>query len=211
VHNGLGRLLIRRGNAPAAVSQAQQALVDSRGLDQEFESLRILTVAQAGSGRLADSQKTLALLEARATIVPSGREARRVRWTRGLAALMAGDTATAATELAKATEMLPPYGHVIGPPTDHADLWFDASWANVKAGRDNDAAKWLERLQKGFERLDSPDAYARSFYMLGQIYERRGDSTHAREQYARFLDLWRDGDAEREWVAEAQRKVAGRN
>jgi tetratricopeptide (TPR) repeat protein/TolB-like protein/predicted Ser/Thr protein kinase len=210
-HNGLGRLLIRRGNAPAALSQAQQALVDSRGLDQEFESLRIMAVAQAGSGRLADSQKTLALLETRAQIVPSERDARRVRWTRGLAALMAGDTATAATDLAGAAEMLPAYGHVIGPPTDHADLWFDASWAHVKAGRDNEAAKWLERLQKGFERLDSPDAYARSFFMLGQIYERRGDSTHAREQYARFLDLWRDGDAEREWVAEAQRKVAGRN
>jgi hypothetical protein len=62
-------------------------------------------------------------------------------------------------------------------------------------------------LQGGFERAFSPDAYARSFFLLGQIYERAGDAARARQQYARFLDLWRDGDLERGWVAEAQKKL----
>ena len=209
--NGLGRLLVRRGNAAGAVSQAQQALADARGLDHEFESLRILVAGQAGSGRLADAQKTLALLETRAKIVPSERETRRVRWARGLVSLVAGDTPAAAAEITAAAGMLPPHGRMIGPLTDHAELWFDAATVNVKAGRDDEAVKWFDRLQTGFERLQNLDAYARSFFLLGQIYERRGDSTRAREQYARFVDLWRDGDAERGWIAEAERKAAGRN
>ena len=52
------------------------------------------------------------------------------------------------------------------------------------------------------------DAYVRSFFLLGQIYERRGDAAKAREQYVRFLDLWRDGDLERGWIGETEKKVA---
>ena len=76
-----------------------------------------------------------------------------------------------------------------------------------RAGRDDDAARLLERLQAGYERVFAMEAWARSFYLLGQIYERRGDTARAREQYARFLDLWRDGDLERGWIAEAEKKL----
>ena len=54
------------------------------------------------------------------------------------------------------------------------------------------------------------EAWARSFYLLGQIHERRGEIARAREQYARFLELWRDGDMERGWVTAAQKRVSGR-
>ena len=57
-------------------------------------------------------------------------------------------------------------------------------------------------------RIFAMDAYGRSFFLLGQVYERRGDAARARAQYARFLDLWRDGDLERGWVAEAEKKLA---
>jgi hypothetical protein len=83
-----------------------------------------------------------------------------------------------------------------------------AALANIKAGRDAEAVPLLERLQSGHERVFGMDAYARSFYLLAQIHERRGDAARAREQYARFLDLWRDGDLERGWVAEAEKKIA---
>jgi hypothetical protein len=65
----------------------------------------------------------------------------------------------------------------------------------------------LERLQSGWERAFALEPWARSFYLLGGIYERRGDTLRAREQYKRFLDLWRDGDMERGWVEEVRRKL----
>ena len=51
------------------------------------------------------------------------------------------------------------------------------------------------------------EAWARSFYLLGGIYERRGESDRAREQYRQFVDLWRDGDLERAWLGAAERKL----
>ena len=42
------------------------------------------------------------------------------------------------------------------------------------------------------------------------IHERAGDAVKARDQYSRFLALWRDGDQERGWVADAAKKTQGR-
>ncbi len=93
-------------------------------------------------------------------------------------------------------------------PRAWPSLLYAAASANIKAGQDADAAALLERLQKSHDLVFDTDAYARSYFLLGQIYERRKDDAKAREQYTRFLDLWRDGDMERGWVAEAQKKIA---
>jgi tetratricopeptide (TPR) repeat protein/TolB-like protein/predicted Ser/Thr protein kinase len=200
--------LLRHGKPELARAQAEMALADARDRDGEFETLQLLTVAQAASGLKADAEKTLSLLASRVKILPSDREVRRVHWARGEIALLSGDTTTAISELTTAVRMLPEHGPPIGPPSSHGDLWFTAATASIKGGRDDDAARWLERLQAGNERAFAIEPYARSFYMLGQIYERRGDTARARVQYTRFLDLWRDGDLERQWVADAERKLA---
>jgi tetratricopeptide (TPR) repeat protein/TolB-like protein/aminoglycoside phosphotransferase (APT) family kinase protein len=209
IRNRLSLLLLRHGQHTAALKQIELALVDARNREPEFETLQLLAIAQAAVGRKADSDNTLAELESRVKITQSSPEQRRVHWARGEIALRAGDTNTAVAELMKAQQMLPVHGPPIGPPTPHADLWLAAATAAVKAGRDAEAAPLLERLQAGHERVFAMEAYGRSFFVLGQIYERRGDLARAREQYARFLDLWKDGDLERGWVAEAQKKVAG--
>ena len=199
--------LLRQGKPAPALVQAELALADARGRDPEFETLRLLAIARAETGRHAESDKTLAELESRTKIQPSEKEMRRVHWARGRIALTQGDINTAVTELIAAQKMLPPYGPPVGPPPSHPGLLFDAASACIKAGRDADAAAFLERLQSGWERVFDMEPYARSFYLLAQIYERRGEAARAREQYARFLSLWRDGDLERGWVAEAEKKV----
>jgi TolB-like protein/predicted Ser/Thr protein kinase len=118
-----------------------------------------------------------------------------------------GDSGTAATELSKASAMLPVHGSLWGWPPPHGDLWYAAAVANIGAGRDAEAARLLERLQSSHERWAAMEAWARSFYLLGGIYERRGESDRAREQYRQFVDLWRDGDLERAWLGAAERKL----
>ncbi len=112
------------------------------------------------------------------------------------------------TELTTAWKMLPAHGPAIGPPSSHADLWFSAAMANIKGGHDAEAAQLLERLQAGYERIFAMEPYARSFFLLGQIYERRGEAERARQQYGQFVAHWKDGDLERGWIAEAQQKLA---
>jgi hypothetical protein len=87
-------------------------------------------------------------------------------------------------------------------------LLYDAGVAFARAGKDAEAASVLERLQASHDVLYDQDARGRSYFVLAQVYERQKKGPQARAQYSKFLDLWRDGDMERGWIAEAQKKVA---
>ncbi|HUE85312.1 MAG TPA: hypothetical protein VMO26_04475 [Vicinamibacterales bacterium] len=52
-----------------------------------------------------------------------------------------------------------------------------------------------------------PELYVRSFYQLGRRYEANGDTAKAVDAYRRFVGYWRNGDMDRERVAEAERKL----
>jgi len=58
------------------------------------------------------------------------------------------------------------------------------------------------RLWHGFH-------YAKSFYMLGKIYEQQSDTAKAIENYEKFIDLWKDADPGIAEVDDAKKKLAG--
>jgi len=208
--NRMAEMLLRDGNALAAIAQAEMAIIDSRGRLNEFRTLQLLAAAQAAAGRTAESDKTLATLDERGKMLPSQLEIRRVKWTRGQLALARGNTEDASTLMNDAAAMLSAQGPSIGPPSSHVELWYDAAVANIKNHHDAEAARLLDRIQSGYEWPFDAELWARSFFLLGQICERRGDHAKAREQYAHFVELWQGGDIERGWVAEAAKKVATR-
>jgi hypothetical protein len=70
------------------------------------------------------------------------------------------------------------------------------------------AAHFQFIVDGGYWRLFTPFEYVRSHYYLGQIAERTGDRAKAREHYSRFLSYWRDGDIDRDKVAEAIKKTS---
>jgi cytochrome c-type biogenesis protein CcmH/NrfG len=53
------------------------------------------------------------------------------------------------------------------------------------------------------------DVYAKSFYMLGKIYEQQGDPAKAIWYFEKFLDLWKDADPEIAVVEDAMERLAG--
>jgi tetratricopeptide (TPR) repeat protein len=55
--------------------------------------------------------------------------------------------------------------------------------------------------------LESGDIYAKSFYMLGKIYEEQGESK-AIKHYEKFLDLWKDADPGIPEVEDARERLA---
>ncbi|MFQ5745271.1 MAG: hypothetical protein ACE5HV_17080, partial [Acidobacteriota bacterium] len=90
--------------------------------------------------------------------------------------------------------------------SDPAPMWFVRAAASPARGDETEAAGWLQRIvDSSGARADEPIAYVRSFYLLGQIHAKAGDSGRARQEYRRFLDYWQNGDIDRQRVAEAER------
>jgi serine/threonine protein kinase len=74
----------------------------------------------------------------------------------------------------------------------------------------------LDKAQKTFEditqltngRFWSQDVYAKSFFHLGAIFEKKGDTVSAIKNYEKFLDLWRDADPGLPEVEDAKKRLA---
>jgi serine/threonine protein kinase/Tfp pilus assembly protein PilF len=82
--------------------------------------------------------------------------------------------------------------------------------AYYKSGDLEKAREEYERigsLQIG--RIDAGDVYAKSFYMLGKIYEQQGNKGKALENYEKFLDLWKNADPGFPEVEDARKRLAG--
>jgi len=75
----------------------------------------------------------------------------------------------------------------------------------------------LEKAREEYEkiislttgRLEHGDIYAKSFYMLGKIYEQQGNTAKAIDHYEKFLDLWKDADPGIAEVENAKERLAG--
>jgi tetratricopeptide (TPR) repeat protein len=107
--------------------------------------------------------------------------------------------------LKKAVDSLP-----YGPLETDASYIDSLALAYFRAGD-------LARAQTEYERItalttgriDHGDVYAKSFYMLGRIFEQKADKVKAHENYGRFLDLWKDADPGLPEVADAKTRLAG--
>ncbi len=73
----------------------------------------------------------------------------------------------------------------------------------------------LEKTRQEYEkitlqtagRLAYGDIYAKAFYMLGKIAEQQGKKAEARENYRKFLDLWKDADPGLPEVEDAKKRL----
>jgi tetratricopeptide (TPR) repeat protein len=137
------------------------------------------------------------------------RDQRRVAQARGLVALARGDAAAAVKPLQDAQAALPPRAGLVVGQSPHVLIWSSLGRALFESGRAADALPWFQKVaSSGFEHVREPIEFVRSFYYLGRIYEQQGDMTKARDAYRRFVGYWKDGDLDRERIAEAQRKIA---
>ena len=75
----------------------------------------------------------------------------------------------------------------------------------------------LEKAKQEYEllgtmtygRKDHGEIYAKSYYMLGKIYEQLGKKRDARKNYERFLSIWKNADPGLPEVDDAKKRLAG--
>jgi serine/threonine protein kinase/Tfp pilus assembly protein PilF len=97
-----------------------------------------------------------------------------------------------------------------GPLTKPAPFIDTLALAYFKSGDLDQAREEYERITTlTTGRLEFGYLYARSFYMLGKIYEDLNNKAQAIENYQNFLDLWQDADPGFPEVEDAIKRLAG--
>jgi tetratricopeptide (TPR) repeat protein len=117
-----------------------------------------------------------------------------------------GNYAKAVTAIEKALTLWPA----------QADFPDSQSWPAYYLGLAHFRAGDLDKARKSFEdvtemtvgRMFYSEQYAKSFYMLGQVFEKTGDKSGAIEKYSKFLDLWKNADPGRPEVEDAKKHLA---
>ncbi|MGH9200796.1 MAG: tetratricopeptide repeat protein, partial [Vicinamibacterales bacterium] len=200
-------ILMARSQPELALAQVQKARTDTRNTPQEAGALITLAETLARLGRRAEAEDVIAELNTKADPLAANRDARRALLARGLVLLASRDAAGAITALEGAHVTLPPRGSAPGQ-NPHVPIWSALGEAYLAAGRDADALRTFQRVaDAGYERFAWPVEYVRSFYHLGKLYEKTGNAAKARDAYRRFVGYWKDGDLDRERVAEAEQML----
>jgi TolB-like protein/tetratricopeptide (TPR) repeat protein/predicted Ser/Thr protein kinase len=209
-HELVGLTLLARGQHGAAAAAMTQAVADAKGTAEEPTALLYQAWALAAARRPAEAEASVAALVSKANPLSTVRDGRLANTARGLVALGRGEPSAAVKPLQDAAAALTPRG--IGPNQRswHLPVWSALGQALLDAGRPGEARPWFEKVAaSGYERARQPIDFVRSFYFLGRIYEQQGDTAKSREAYRRFVGYWKDGDLDRDRVAEAQRKISG--
>jgi len=197
---------------PQAIAQLQKAGAESKGLPEEQN----VQVASAGAYALADRLKeaddAIAALAATSDPLTAANINRATSFARGQVALARKDYATAVAQLNAAQAALSPRPGNVVAPNQHVPIWFALGEAYMGAGKAAEAEPWFQRVATStYEHSLTPLEFVRSFYYLGKIHEAAGDATKSREAYRRFVGYWKDGDIDRDRVAEAERKLRGQS
>jgi tetratricopeptide (TPR) repeat protein len=125
---------------------------------------------------------------------------------RGLFAVAKGDYDTGIQLLQQAVSM-----SIIRNPQDGDLAYFVAPLAQAyfMKGDWDKARKEYESIGlMTYGRISHGDIYAKSFYMLGKIYEELGKKREAKKNYQRFLDLWKNADPGLPEVDDARARLA---
>lgn len=209
--NRAAQALVRLGRWQEALEQAERARRAAPDDWPGWEGTFWAAVAQEHLGRPREADRLAGELAETREFLPGSVEERLHERLTGLLAASRGDMQAARAALARAADLLPERGlpwHRHRFP-DHVPLWYELASVHRELGEAAQAERWYRRIvESGTEHVEHPVEYVRSHYFLGRLLDERGDTEGAREAYRRFVELWGDGELDRERVAETRERLA---
>jgi len=177
------------------------------GLDDQRYILHIKGLACLKKGLIEEAQKTAEELK---NLIDQGMNKkiiRRYHHLRGMIELERRNYSAAIQLFQKAVDLLP---FQYNPNDEHALYLNSLAFSYCQIGDLDKARKEYERITSLTSgRMDYGDLYAKSFSMLGKIYEKMGWKGKALENYERFLTFWKDADPGLPEVEDARKRAAG--
>ncbi|MFB0564351.1 MAG: protein kinase [Candidatus Aminicenantaceae bacterium] len=107
----------------------------------------------------------------------------------------------------KAFALVPSQYEMMG--SAHAYFIAPLASAYYKSGDLNKAIKEYERIASfNSGRIALGGLYVKCFYMLGKLYQKKGERGKAAENYQKFLDHWKDADSDLPEIEDAKIQLA---
>jgi tetratricopeptide (TPR) repeat protein len=187
---GLSYAELRSGNPERALELIEKnwnSAVEDEHLNGQRSALSRKAVIYLEMERLAEAQKATQELKEMMEQGMNKNRMRRYYLLMGMIEIERKDYSKANEYFKKGLPLLSP---TFGPHLLYAD---SIGLAYFKSGDLEKAREEYERIGSlTTGRLASGDVYAKSFYMLGKIYEHQGSRAKAIENYEKFLDLWKN-------------------
>jgi tetratricopeptide (TPR) repeat protein len=200
----MGALLKKSGDFAAALKELEKAWSWALKTDYQSDQRAVLWLkglAEIGTHSLSKAQKTAEELKAFVEKGPYTKEIRYYYHLQGSIELEKKNYSKAIEYLKKAVSLL--------PIPDRSIFYDTLASAYYRAGDLTNAQKNYETvIAPPIGMLEDGDIYAKSFYMLGKIAEQQKNEARARENYQKFLDLWKDADPGLPEVEDARKRLA---
>lgn len=208
-HIELAHFYLRTGQADKALAECQSAwdaAVEATSDYWQREAVFARGLVHAESGNLAEAQKVAAELKRLVDEGLAKKESTR---------LYLGLMGAIEFEKKKYAGAVDHFEKVVGtltknPYQQSAFFLNRLAEAYFKAGNPDKAQEQYEKITRlTLGRMDDGEAYAKSYYRLGTIYEQNGMKAKARGSFQKFLDLWKDADPGQPEVDDARKMLAG--
>jgi serine/threonine protein kinase/Flp pilus assembly protein TadD len=192
-------------------NDALQTDVGGERLDLQRRVLYFKGLVQVAMNALVEARRTADELKRQIDAGLNRKEIRYFYHLIGMIELARKNYPQAIKYLDQAISLLPYqyYRHPWLVGNDRA-LFFDSlATAYFRSGDLDEAQEEYGKIQAlTIGRLDYGDVYAKSYYWLGKINEQRGWGQLTKDNYQRFLDLWRDAEEGLTEVEDARRRLA---
>jgi serine/threonine protein kinase len=195
-----------------ACEEASRRNIDNnRDVDQKIRILHLKGIILLENGREKEAQGIADELKA---TINGWLNPKLIRYHDNLIGkidLEEGEASRAIERFEAALSFLPCQAGYLPPSIEDYAMFFEPlAQAYFRSGA-------LEKSRETYEKITSltsgrihfGDIYARSFYMLGKIFEKQGDRAAAAENYRKFLDLWKNADPDRPEPADARKRLVG--
>ena len=210
----LAYMNMKSGNYEEALEICNAALqtdVGGERLDLQRRVLFFKGLTQVAMNSLTEARRSADELKRQIDRGLNRKEIRYFYHLIGMIELARGNFPQAISYFNQAIFLLPHqyYRHPWIVGNDRALFLDSLAQAYFRSGDLDEAQEEFGKIQVlTVGRLDYGDIYAKSYYWLGKIFEQKKWRQLAKDNYQKFLDLWRDADAGIPEVEDARRGLA---